>query len=35
MTAITELKKHGVLPENVENEIDKIEDEYIMLTKEQ
>jgi len=29
MTAITEFKKHGVVPENLKNEIEKTDDEYL------
>lgn len=29
MTAITEFKKHGVLPEQLQDEIEKIDDEYL------
>lgn len=31
MTAITEFKKHGVLPENLKEEIEKTDDEYLKI----
>ena len=31
MTAITEFKKHGVIPENLQEEIEKTDDEYLKI----